>query len=469
MKQIDLTNLFLPKKIEYTKDEVFDIAIVGAGVVGCAIFKEFSQNGAKTILIEKENDILEGASKGNSALLHTGFDAPEGSLELECVKKGYEEFIKLKDDLNLQILKTSALVVAWNEEQEKKLEDIIQKGFRNGVKELRRIDKNELLKKEPNLSKEARGAILVEGESVIDAWSAPLAYLKEGVRYGGKLVFSHKVEDGEFDGEIWKIKTSRGEIKAKTIINSAGLYGDEVEKIRGGEGFRIIPRKGQFLVYDKSAYDLINSIILPVPTKRTKGVVVTKTAFGNILVGPTAEDQESKTDSSTKKETLQFLQKKAYEIVPKLKEHSVTTVFAGLRPASDETFYRIEYDKEKEWIRVGGIRSTGLTGSLGIAKYIFELYGKSFEKKEPKHDAQKVPNISEFSKRDYEKLGFERIVCHCELVTDREIKNALRGKCGAGTVGGLKRRTRAMMGRCQGFNCMADVVEMIKEAQNETK
>jgi len=466
VKQIDLNHLFPIKKDDFKESEVFDIAVIGGGVVGCAIFREFSINGAKTVLIEKENDILEGASKGNSALLHTGFDAPEGSLELECVKRGYAEYIKLKDKLNLQILKTSALVVAWSDEQLEKLDGILQKGFRNGVKELEMISKKQIKAKEPYLSDKARGAILVHGESVIDAWSAPLTYLKEGVRYGGKRAFSHKVESGEFDGEKWVLKTSRGTIRAKTVINSAGLYGDEVEKIRGGDGFKIIPRKGQFIIYDKTAYHLINSIILPVPTKRTKGVVITKTAFGNILVGPTAEDQQSKTDSSTTKKMLLELQHKAYEIVPRLKEHSVTTTFAGLRPASDETFYRVEYDKEKEWIRVGGIRSTGLTSSLGLAKYVYELYGKDFEKKEPLYDFKPTPNITEFSTRDYEKEGYKEMVCHCEMVTDREIKNVLNDECGAGTLGGLKRRTRAMMGRCQGFNCMAKVASMCKDAKN---
>jgi len=466
VKKIDLNNLFDIKKDDFDENELFDIAVIGGGVVGCALFREFCINGAKTILIEKENDILEGASKGNSALLHTGFDAPEDSLELECVKRGYAEYIKLKDDLKLQILKTSALVVAWSDEQLEKLEGILQKGFRNGVKELELISKNEIKKREPYLSDKAKGAVLVHGESVIDAWSAPLTYLKEGVRHGGKRAFSHKVESGEFDGEKWILKTSRGTIKAKTVINAAGLYGDEVENIRGGDGFKIIPRKGQFIIYDKTAYNLINSIILPVPTKRTKGVVITKTAFGNILVGPTAEDQPSKTDSSTTKEMLLELQHKAYEIVPKLKEHSVTTTFAGLRPATDGKVYNIEYDKDKEWIRVGAIRSTGLTSSLGVAKYVFELYGKSFEKKEPLYEFKPTPNITEFTTRDYEKEGYGKIVCHCELVTEREIKEALTDECGAGTLGGLKRRTRAMMGRCQGFNCMAKVAKMCEDMKN---
>ncbi|WP_296824403.1 FAD-dependent oxidoreductase, partial [Sulfurovum sp.] len=291
MQDINFNTLFPKKSIDFGEDELFDVAVIGAGIVGCGIFREFCQNGAKTVLVEKANDLLESAaSKGNSAILHTGFDAPPESLELECIKRGHSEFLKVKEDMNLQLLNTSAMVVAWNDEQFDKLDAILQKGLGNGIQELDLLDSAQVLKREPNLSKHAKGAILVHGESIIDAWSAPLAYVKSGVLNGGKLAFSSEVKDGAFNGEYWELETSRQKIKAKLVINAAGLYGDIVEKISGNIDFKIIPRKGQFLIFDKSAYNLINSIILPIPTKRTKGVLITRTAFGNLLVGPTAED-----------------------------------------------------------------------------------------------------------------------------------------------------------------------------------
>ncbi len=466
MKNIDLNNLLAPKALSFDTDEVFDVAVVGGGVVGCGIFRKFALGGAKTLLIEGENDILEGASKGNSAILHTGFDAPEGSLELECIKSGYEEYMRIKDDLGLSFLNTGAVVVAWNDEQLEKLEGIQAKGFRNGIKELDMLDGAQLHSKEPNLSPGAKGAILVHGESLIDPWRAPLVYLKQGIAAGGKTAFSHKVTGGTHTGEYWELETSRGKLRARTIINAAGLYGDVVDRIKGAEDFNIIPRKGQFVIFDKTAYELINTIILPVPTKITKGVVVTPTAFGNILVGPTAEDQESRTDSSTVDDTLQMLLQKAYEIVPKLKDHNITATFAGLRPASDEPKYRIMINDEKNWITVGGIRSTGLTASLGIANHIWKLHDRKYSKvREATIPIVETPNIIEFDERDYQRDGYGRIVCHCERVTEREIRKALRGKSGAGTWGGLKRRTRAGMGRCQGFNCAADVAQIIEEEQ----
>jgi len=465
MKPINLNRLFPPSPRGFDEEELFDIAIIGAGVVGCAAFKEFCEQGAKTVLIEKSNDILEGASKGNSAILHTGFDAPPDSLELACIQAGYAEYMKIYHELNLQLRPTKAMVVAWNEEQLEKLDAIQKKGFGNGVKELDLIDARQIHKLEPHLSSDAQGAIVVHGESVIDAWSAPQAYVRKGLAYGGKTAFSHEVTRGKHTGEYWQLETSQKPIRAKVVINAAGLYGDIVDQISGNIDFKIIPRKGQFVIFDETAYDLIESIILPVPTKRTKGVVITKTAFGNLLVGPTAEDQESRTDSQTVQEMLEDLKQKAYAMLPALKGHGVTTTFAGLRPASDETFYRVKINEAKNWITAGGIRSTGLTSCLGLAKHLYTLNDRKYDKpKEPRQVT--VPNISQFSTRDHQKEGYGRVVCHCEMVTDREIREACSSETPAGTLGGLKRRTRAMMGRCQGFNCMASVSSI---AESEAK
>ncbi len=462
---MDLNTLFLPKSLTFDPTDVFDVAVIGGGVVGSGIFRQFALEGAKTLLIEGANDILEGASKGNSAILHTGFDAPPDSLELQCVKDGYAEYMKIKDELDLSFRNTGAVVVAWTDEQLNKLGAIRDKGLGNGVRELDLLDAAQLHAREPNLSAEAKGAILVHGESLIDPWRAPLTYLRQGIAAGGKTAFSHEVTGGHHTGEYWELETSRGTLRARTIINAAGLYGDVVDRIKGAEDFKIIPRKGQFIIFDKTAFDLIGTIILPVPTKITKGVVVTPTVFGNILVGPTAEDQESRTDSRTVEETLKDLLEKAYAIVPALRDHKITATFAGLRPASDEPHYRVMVNEAKNWITVGGIRSTGLTASLGLAKHISKLHDTRYTDTPPVPPLVTTPNISEFARRDHEQEGYGRIVCHCEHVTEREIREALRGESGAGTWGGLKRRTRAGMGRCQGFNCAADVARIIEEEQ----
>jgi glycerol-3-phosphate dehydrogenase len=463
--RIDLNHLFEPKATRVAPDELFDVIVIGGGVVGTGIFRRFALGGAKTLLVERANDILEGASKGNSAILHTGFDAPPESLELQCVKDGYAEYMKIKDALDLSFRNTQAVVVAWTDEQLEKLGAIQAKGFGNGIQDLDLLNAAQLHAHVPNLSDNAQGAILVHGESIVDPWRAPLAYLKQGIAAGGKTAFGHEVTGGHRTGEYWELETSRGTLRAKTIINAAGLYGDVVDRIKGAEDFKIIPRKGQFILFDKTAFDLVGTIILPVPTKITKGVVVTPTAFGNILVGPTAEDQESRTDSRTVEKTLHDLQEKAFQIIPKLREHKIVATFAGLRPASDEPQYRVMVNDTADWITVGGIRSTGLTASLGLAQHIWRLHDTAYADALPDAPIVTTPNISVFGQRDYERPGYDRIVCHCEHVTEREIRDALRGESGAGTWGGLKRRTRAGMGRCQGFNCAADVARIIEEEQ----
>jgi len=467
VNRIDLNTLFPPKALSFDPREIFDVAVIGGGVVGTGIFRRFALGGAKTLLIEKDNDILEGASKGNSAILHTGFDAPPESLELQCIRDGYAEYMKIKDELDLSFRNTKAVVVAWNDEQLEKLDAIRAKGIGNGIRELDLLDAAQLHAREPHLSPKAKGAILVHGESLIDPWRAPLAYLKQGIAAGGKTAFSHEVTGGHHTGEYWELETGRGTLRARTVINAAGLYGDVVDRIKGREDFKIIPRKGQFIIFDETAFDLIGTIILPVPTKITKGVVVTPTAFGNILVGPTAEDQESRTDSRTIDETLRDLQEKAFQIVPKLRDHKIIATFAGLRPASDEPQYRVMVNDDANWITVGGIRSTGLTSSLGLAEHIWKLHDTQYTDAPPAPPRVETPNISVFSERDYEREGYGKIICHCEHVTEREIRDALKGESGAGTWGGLKRRTRAGMGRCQGFNCAAAVARIIEEEQGD--
>ena len=302
-----------------------DIAIVGGGVVGCAVARRMSLEGASVVLIEKAADILDGASKGNSAILHTGFDAPVGTLEWECVQKGYDEYLSIRESLNLPLLKSGALVAAWTREEEEKFSNIIKKGFENGVKDLQLLSRSEALSLEPNLSGDIRAAIKVPREYVIDPWSAPLAYLMQSLANGGQALFNAGVTGGEFTGTFWRLKTERGTVKARYVINSAGLYGDILDRdVLGVSDFTIKPRKGQFVVFDKAASKLISSIILPVPTKRTKGIVLFPTIFGNLIVGPTAEEQDSRDDASVDKDILNDLHSQAIKKLPELENIPVT-------------------------------------------------------------------------------------------------------------------------------------------------
>ncbi len=441
----------------------YDIIIIGAGIVGCAMARRFTLEGASVLTIEKGVDILEGASKGNSAILHTGFDAPPNSVEQACISRGYEEYFTIRNSLKLPLLKTGALVTAWTDEEEGLLEAILKKAYINGVEDAKIISARAALKKEPNLSSMLKAAIQIPREFVIDPWTAPFVYMLQALKNGAHLMIDTEMLNGQFDGASWEIGTTRGIVKASTVINCAGLYGDHVDAtLINRMPFKIHPRKGQFIVYDKAASQLIDSIVLPVPTGITKGVVVCRTIFGNVLVGPTAEEQESRDDASVIKETLAALRQKGEEIIPALAEQPVTATFAGIRPATEHKDYCINSYKGKQYFSVGGIRSTGLSAALGIAQLVFKKYQESGKSLTPRSAViyPSVIPIAETDTRDWQLEGNDGIVCHCELVTRREIKQALSGEMPARSLSGLKRRTRVTMGRCQGFYCTAKLSEL---------
>jgi glycerol-3-phosphate dehydrogenase len=450
-------------------DKRFDIAVIGGGVVGLAILRRFAMSGLTCVLLEKGADILSGASKGNSALLHTGFDAPAKSLELQCMQAGYQEYFEIRQKLNLPLLETGALVVAWTEEESAALDGIVAKAHANDVIDVKRQSQTEIRIREPQISKSALGAVLVPGEHVIDPWSTPLAYAQQAIAYGAVIMRNAEVTGVEEANSEWRIVSRTGDVLVGTVINAAGLFGDKVEALAHEPSFTIKPRKGQFVVFDKPATKLARSIILPVPSERTKGVVLFRTIFGNLAIGPTAEETQEREFPSTDSSTLEKLKSRAIEIVPALKDIDVTSIYAGLRPATEHKDYIIEAHKQKNWITVAGIRSTGLTGSLGIAQHVVKLYAKHFgklPKKPPEPIWTPVPNIAEQSIRPYMKGG--EIICHCEWVTRGEIETACNGPLPAGDLGGLKRRTRAMMGRCQGFYCGAEVTTLFEKAKHGT-
>jgi glycerol-3-phosphate dehydrogenase len=296
---------------------------------------------------------------------------------------------------------------------------------------------------------------------VIDAWSAPLAYARQALALGGEFL-PHTCVTGGTQGAGWTLETSRGPLRAAIVVNCAGNQGDIVEAIARPSPFEIRPRKGQFLVMDKTAYRLARAIILPVPNERTKGVVISRTAYGNLLIGPTAEEQRDRENATVDQAMLEGLLAQGRRMIPALAEEPVTTTYAGLRPATQFKDYQIEALATRRWITVGGIRSTGLTGSLGIAAHLRRLYERDFGTLPPAPEPvwTPVPNLTEELPRPWQQPGRDEIVCHCEMVTRGEIAAALQGPLAAGDLGGLKRRTRCMMGRCQGFYCSRRVMEI---------
>jgi len=438
-----------------TSPDAYDVAIIGAGVVGCALARRFTLDGARVVVLEKAAEVLDGASKANSAILHTGFDAPPGSLEQKCIADGYAEYLDIRESLGLPLLKCGAMVLAWDEEQLGQLAGLVAKAHKNGVMDVALRSREEIMAQEPQLSEAVMGGFVVPSEYVIDPWASAHAYILQALANGAELRRNCEVLSGRFDG-AWQLQTPQGPVCAKHVINCAGLYGDVIdERLLGHSAFRIKPRKGQFVVFDKPASALVEAVILPVPTKTTKGVVIFRTIFGNIAVGPTAEEQESRTDTSTDAAALSALRDKGIEMLPALANYEVTTVYAGLRPATEHQDYQISQHEGQNYITVGGIRSTGLSAALGIARHVAGLNaGVGFAGAPIAKPICPVPDrLSNYHPRDWESPDHGGIVCHCELVTKREILAALSGPMAPTTLQGLKRRTRVCMGRCQGFYC----------------
>lgn len=435
----------------------FDVAVIGAGVVGCAIARAFTLAGARVVVLEKAVDVLDGASKANSAILHTGFDAPEGSVELACIREGHALYQEIRERLGLPLVRAGAMVLAWTEEELAGLPALMAQAVANGVGDIHPLGGVEARVLEPELSSRVLGGFRIPGEHLVDPWSAAHGYLMQALANGAVLLRQAEVLSGRRTGGEWQLETMAGTVTAGLVINAAGLWGDEVDRrVTGESWFTIKPRKGQFVVYDKSAAALAGHILLPVPTKITKGIVVCRTAFGNLLVGPTAEEQDDREHATVERETLQALMQRGAEILPALAGHEVTAVYAGLRPASEEKEYRIRADLAPGYICVGGIRSTGLSAALGIAAHVLRLAGREDV---PLADPvwPQMPNISVDGPRDWQSPGHGGILCHCELVTRREVEAALSGPLPVGSLAGLKRRTRVTMGRCQGFYCAAEL------------
>ena len=443
-----------------------DVMVIGGGVVGCAVVRKMTLAGLRTVLIEKGSDILSGASKANSAILHTGFDAPPDSLELELIKAGRQEYLDIKESLGLSVVKTGALVCAWNQHEADKLPDIYLKGIDNGIRELDLLDAKAARRLQPALSDKLCGALHVIHEDIIDPWSAPLAYLTQAVKAGAQFLRDTQLLKGQFEHGLWQIQTNKGTYYARSVVNTAGLFGDDVDELLGFDReFIIKPRKGQFIVLDKAASKYVTSVILPVPTEITKGIVVCPTAFGNVLVGPTAEEQVDRNRATVEHDTLEMLREKGAQIVPELANIDISAVYAGLRPGSDEKHYRIFSRPEKACITLGGIRSTGLSASLGLAQHALKLLMQfeGFEQKPINAPEVNLPNLTEIYQRDWQQDDHGEIVCHCEMVTKREIEATFDTLVPPGDFGGLKRRTRACMGRCQSFYCNAQVADIIGE------
>ncbi len=455
-----------------TSNMVYDVTVIGGGVVGGAIAKDLSQYDLNCVLVEAKADIGAGTSKANTAIWHTGFDAKTGSLEQKLLKRGYERLTDFVKEAGIPHEKTGAVLIAWNEDQYKSLNAILKKAHANGVTDVHLLTVEEIYELEPHVNKGALGGLMVPREYIICPFTVPLAYASQAVINGIDLKLNFPIETIAKSEDVYTLAGAGGEIRSRYVINAAGLNSDVIDALFGFDRFHVTPRRGELIVFDKLTRPLVNHVLLPIPTAITKGVLVSPTVFGNIMLGPTAEDLQDKEMTNTSEEGLKFLWKKGEGIISQLLDEEVTSTYAGLRAATEHSDYQIYSHPEKNYICVGGIRSTGLSSSLGIAEYVMGLLREAGVKLKEKDNFKtiKMPYIGQKDKRPYQtdelikqNADYGRIVCHCERVTLAEIKNALHSPVPAKTLEGLRRRTRCMQGRCQGFHCSADIYEIFEK------
>ncbi|MEU6485795.1 NAD(P)/FAD-dependent oxidoreductase [Streptomyces sp. NPDC046887] len=461
--------------------EPYDVVVVGAGVVGAAIARELARHPLRIAVLDAAEDVGEGSSKANTAILHTGFDAVPGTLEARLVREGHRLLTAYAAETGIPVEPVGALLVAWDGTQLAALPALAAKAEANGHRTTRLIDADELYTREPHLGPGALGALEVPGESLICPWTTVLAYAVQAVRAGADLHLNCRLEgvaeDVSGTGPVRELLTSRGRLRTRYLVNAAGLYADEVDRLLGHRDFTVTPRRGQLLVFDAFARSLVRHILLPVPTALGKGVLVAPTVHGKVLLGPTAEDLDpsDKTATGSTEEGMARLREQGARILPELVAEEVTAVYAGLRAATGQEDYRITAHPGRRYVTVGGIRSTGLTASLAIARHVAGLLADSGLDLDSGAvrplPPVRMPNLGEAFPRPYADArliaadpAYGTVVCHCERVTLGEIRDALASELPPVSPGGLLRRTRALAGRCQGFACGAAVRALLEGA-----
>ena len=449
-----------------------DVVIVGAGAVGCAVARELSKYEIGVIVVDQNEDVGGDASKSNSAIIHTGYDAAPGTLESQLVVAANPMYDKIAEDLDVPFARIGAVLPAITEEQYEKLPGIQEKAFRNHVYDVEFKTREELLEMEPNLNPEVKGGLYIPRESIIDPFILVQAYAENACANGVEFLLNTQVTGIVTEqGAVRRVITTNGEIEAQYVINCAGLHCDDIAAMVGKADYKVVPRKGQFFILDKNTSCKVQHIVLPIPTKVTKGKLMCPTIHGNMLVGPTAEDQESKVDKSTTAQGLESITADVRHLVPNVNIRDTITQYSGLRPNRvPEGLHFDMYDDLKGYINLSGVRSTGLTLSAAMGKYVvqqMQYHGAGLAYKQNFIAKRKgIVKFNVWSREEQEALIQENplsgnVICRCESITEAEILQAIHRPLGARSMDAVKRRVRAGMGRCQAGFCGPKVLEIL--------
>lgn len=448
----------------------YDVAIIGCGIVGAATAHLLSQYNLRTLVLEKENDISCGTTKANSGIIHAGYDAEEGTLMARLNIRGLALAYQLSQQLGFPLKNTGSLVVAYTEEDRKKLQILYRRGIANGVEGLRLLNQDETYAREPNLRKGAIAALYAPTAGVVEPWEYCLALAETAAINGVDVRTSHAVtaiapcDDGF-------LITAGERFFAKYVVNAAGLYADEIARLIGDDSFRIHAVKGEYYLLDKTESDMVRHVVFGCPNEYGKGVLVAPTASGNIIVGPNAKETPQKDDVSTSKEGLCFVADSASMLVSTLDLQKNIRNFASLRAYSDRDDFIIEPSPRfRRFIHLAGIKSPGLTSAPAIAEEackLLEASGLQLEKKTGYRHRRHIrfSTLSDAQKNALikERPEYGHVICRCEGITEGEIIDAIHSPIPPKTLNGIKRRTGAALGRCQGGFCSPRTMEILAQ------
>lgn len=448
----------------------YEVIIIGTGVSGAAIARELSRYEVKCLVLDKEEDVCCGTSKANSAIIHAGYDAANGTMMAKMNVEGNAMMTKLAEDLDIPFKRNGSLVLCFSEEDMPGLQKLYENGVANGVPQLQILKKEEVLDIEPNISDDIYAALYAPTGGIVCPFHLNMALAENACANGVEFRFDTEVLDIQKAEQGFVLKTNQGEITTDYVINAAGVYADKFHNMVSEKKIHITPRRGEYLLLDKTAGTHVKKTIFSLPSKLGKGVLVTPTVHGNLLVGPTATDIEDKEGTCTSAEGLNTVITKAGINVKNLPLRQVITSFAGLRAHEDNhEFILGEVEDAPGFIDCAGIESPGLSSCPAIGKYIAELMKEKMKLKEKENfiETRKgILNPAELSLEERNQLikenpAYGNMICRCEMITEGEIIEAVNRPLGAKSLDGVKRRTRAGMGRCQGGFCSPRVMEII--------
>ena len=452
---------------------MYDVAIIGGGVIGSMLARQLSKYQLKICVLEKENDVAMGASKANSGIVHGGFDPEPGTLKAALNSVGVEKLFTVAKELNAPIKRNGSLVCAFGADEESAINELYERGIKNGINGMSVISGDEARKLEPALSPEVTLALHVPTAGIVCPYELTLAAIGNAMDNGVKLIRNFKVASIK-KSENFTITSEKGEnVTAKFVVNCAGAYSDKIAAMIGDDFFKIIPRAGEYMLLDKTAGSIVSHTIFQVPSKEGKGILVSPTVDGNLLTGPTAGVVESPLSTETTHEGLKTVEKLSKKSVPSVNFRKVITSFSGVRSSEKNGDFIIKIsEKAENFLNLAAIDSPGLTCSVSIADYAVEILSKNGLALNEKADFNpNRPDPHAFKKMtDEEKDAFikknptyGRIVCRCEGVSEGEIRAAVTTNPKALDIDSVKRRTRSGMGRCQGGFCMPYVMRIISE------